>query len=133
MTTILAAKTEKGKIHLAWDTQATWRGKGINAGDKVFANSGVIFGVSGTVRTADVLRYMEIPKRGKNDKDTRKWIITKLVPSIIKSLKEVDAAYMENSQANTESHTILVVDDVIGVKRLPDPPHEPGDCDPAIL
>ena len=27
----------------------------------------------------------------------------------------------------------IVVDDVIGVKRLPDPPHEPGDCDPAIL
>jgi len=114
MTTILAAKTDKGKIHFAWDTQTTAGHKAINGGDKVFVNGGVVFGVSGTVRTADVLQYMKVPKRTKADGDTRKWIITKLVPAIISEMKRVDAAYMENGQANTESSTIIAVDDVIG-------------------
>lgn len=112
MTTVIAAKDMKGRVVFAWDTQVTSGVRPKNGVEKVFANGPVIFGVSGTVRTLNVLRYMDVPPRGKGD--TRKWIVRALIPAIIKSLKDVDAVLMEDSQANTESHVIIAVDGVVG-------------------
>lgn len=113
MTTIIAAQNAKGDIKFAWDSQVT-TGYRAKAGiEKVFQNGPVTFGVSGTVRVLNILKHMKVPPRGK-EKNTEKWIVTTLVPAIIKELKSVDAGYMENGQIDNESHIILSVDNVIG-------------------
>lgn len=113
MTTIVAVQNEKGAIKFAWDSQATSGHRGLKGTEKVFQNGPVTFGVSGTVRTLNILRHMTIPKRGKS-KDTQKWIVKTLVPAIIKELKSVDAALLENSQVDTEANVIIAVDGELG-------------------
>lgn len=114
MTTIIAAQNEKGDIKFAWDSQSTWGNRHFNGSEKVFKNGPVTFGVSGAVRTSDILRHMTIPPRGKS-KDTRKWIVTTLVPAIIKQLKSVDAGIMEDGQIDGNAHMIIAVDGQVGV------------------
>lgn len=116
MTTILATVDDKNKITFAWDSQVTSGVRAKNGIDKVFANGPIVFGVAGTVRTLNILRYMHVPDQEKyrDNYDTRRYIVTKLIPAIIKSLKEVDAAYMADSQVDTESHILVAVDDVVG-------------------
>jgi ATP-dependent protease HslVU (ClpYQ) peptidase subunit len=114
MTTIIAAQNEKGDIKFAWDSQVSYGHRHLDGIEKVFRNGPVTFGVSGTVRTLDILKHMKVPPRGKG-KDTHKWIVKTLVPAIIKELKSVDAGYMENGQIDSESSVIISVDDQVGV------------------
>lgn len=113
MTTIIAQQGPSGTIKFAWDSQTT-RGQRHSSGNqKVFQNGPVTFGVSGLVRTSNILRHMKVPARGK-EKDTHKWVVTTLVPAIIKELKSVDAGYMENGQVDTEAEIIIAVDGIVG-------------------
>lgn len=116
MTTVIATRDDKNKITFAWDSQVTYGNRAESGIDKVFANGPVVFGVAGTVRTLNILRYMHVPDQEKyrDNYDTRRYIVTKLIPAMIKALKEVDAAYVEDSQVNNLSSIILSVDDVIG-------------------
>lgn len=114
MTTIIAQQTEDGTIRFAWDSQTTYGQRHLVGAEKVFKNGPVTFGVSGTVRTSDILKHMTVPARGKT-KDTRQWIVKTLVPAIIKEMKAVDAGLMEDGQINSESSVILSVDDQVGV------------------
>ena len=116
MTTIVAVKTDD-KVTFAWDSQITWRGRAMNSADsagKVFRNGPVVFGVSGRSRTSDILKHMSIPDRKEYapDYDTETWIVTELVPHIIKELDKVK--FFENSTADSESHVILAVDNLVG-------------------
>jgi ATP-dependent protease HslVU (ClpYQ) peptidase subunit len=114
MTTIIAQQNEKGDIRFAWDSQVSYGHRHMVGHEKVFKNGPVTFGVSGTVRTSDILKHMTIPARGKG-KDTRKWIVNTLVPAIIKELKAVDAGLFEDGQINSESSVIIAVDGQVGV------------------
>lgn len=109
MTTIIAQQGPSGTIKFAWDSQTSWGNRHHAGSEKVFQNGPVTFGVSGTVRTSDILKHMKVPARG-NTKTAYEYIVTKLVPAIIKELKAVDAGYMENNQINSESHVIVSVD-----------------------
>ena len=113
MTTIIATRDEAGVIRFGWDSQVTSGGTSHAGTPKVFANGKVIFGCSGIVRTANILRYMDVPAR-KKGQDTRKWIVRHLIPAIISELKRVDAAYVSDHQVNTLSSVIIAVDDVLG-------------------
>lgn len=113
MTTIIAAQNEKGDIKFAWDSQITFGQRAESGAEKVFKNGPVTFGVSGTLRTLNILKHMKVPARG-NAVDPEKWIVKTLIPAIIKELKAVDAAYMENSQVESEAHIIVSVDNIVG-------------------
>lgn len=115
MTTIIAVHDEKG-TKFAWDSQTTWQGRGMTGADKVFRNGPVVFGAAGSARTLDVLKYMDIPSRDEHNPayDTERWVIRKLVPAIVKELKDVGAAYISDSQVDTEGSLIIAVDDVVG-------------------
>lgn len=100
----------------AWDTQTTWMGRGMTGMEKVFKNGPVTFGVAGQARISDILRHMDVPalRDYEPEFDVRKWIIRELVPAILNAIKEVDAAYVSNSQADTESSVIIWVKGVVG-------------------
>lgn len=113
MTTIIAAQNAKGDIKFAWDSQVSYGQRHLVGHEKVFQNGPVTFGVSGTVRTSDILRHMKVPDRGK--KPTREWIVRSLVPAIIKELKSVSAGAFEDGQISSESSVIISVDGELGV------------------
>ncbi len=115
MTTIIAVKDKK-TVTFGWDSQTTWLGRGMNGGQKVFRNGAVVFGVSGLGRMSDILRFLDVPaiRTYEPDFDTEHWIVTSLVPAILKAASDAQVAEVINAQANTESSVIISVNGVVG-------------------
>lgn len=115
MTTIVAVPTPKG-IRFAWDTQTTAGNRAKIGDDKVFRNGSVVFGVAGYKRTSNILQYMSVPDQDthKKDYDTRKWIVTKLIPAVLKAVKDAGAGSTDSDKSYINGHVIVAVDDVVG-------------------
>lgn len=96
MTTIIFAEQD-GKIITGSDSQTTagWRKSSSRPDDgKIFVNGGLIFGVSGTVRGANILQFMDIPVIDDYEPgwSSRKWMVTKFVPAVQKAFEEAKAS-----------------------------------------
>lgn len=107
MTTVVAVES-KGTVTLGWDSQVTTGMHGFEwAGSKVFVNNGLIFGGAGYVRFLNILQYLQVPDFGGKDPD--RYVVTQLIPRIQETLKDADAAELENGRLSTDSLTLVVV------------------------
>ena len=75
--------------------------------DKVFPNEELVFGVSGHVRHADVIRFAKLPKIKATDKDTHKWVVNTLVPAMIGALRSAVSVEVSNEQVDASWGMIL--------------------------
>lgn len=106
MTTVIAVETPSG-VTFGWDSQITYGHRAVHSDMKVFANSGIVFGVSGDVRYANILRYMDIPDRSTDDTD--RYVTNELIPAMQQSLKTADAAKVSDSKIDTDSVALVCV------------------------
>lgn len=113
MTTIIAVKTPKG-VKFAWDSQTTWQGRAMLGSEKVFHNGPVVFGVGGSARASDILKHMSIPDRKDYEPgfSNESWIVTSLVPAIIKEFKDLGAT--DAGSFDSEAHCIIAVGGEVG-------------------
>lgn len=109
MTTIIFKETPKG-VKIGFDSQVTtgWR-KGELAYDKVFVNNGVIYGVAGAVRDANILKYGNLPEIPDEEWDVDKWVTTELIPAIMGILQAQGALESQNGQASSDSLLLVAV------------------------
>lgn len=114
MTTI-AVKKVGGVYEIAADRQATHGHSSRSSFEKVFDNNGITFGVAGRVRTSNLLRYsFKPPKRLSADKDTRSWIINKVIPAMQKCFTEAKAMTEDSGWNDNECDIIILVDGIVG-------------------
>ena len=89
MTTIIAKETANG-VEIGFDSLCT----GYDAFDldqnKVFVNSGMIFGVAGRLLLATELKHAELPKPPVHPSaNIEKWLTSRLVPKLRQILNEI--------------------------------------------
>lgn len=122
MTTIAVRRLEdskKGKrrgVVFASDDQVT-TGYQISASeDKVFVNGPVVFGFAGSVRDKNLLQHaLVVPKFGKKAKENpTKWVVTKLIPAIRKTLEDHGSLENDKGYTSSESHLIVAVEGACG-------------------
>lgn len=90
MTTIVAVKDKKGQITFGWDSQVTnGYSKSELSSSKVFRNGPVVLGVSGSIRSSNIIEFMDIPEVDsyRPGFNPRKWAITDFVPSLRSALR----------------------------------------------
>lgn len=87
--TCIAGIEHEGKVWLAGD--AEWSSKRVrsNSADaKVWVRDGILWGMSGDGRPADVLRYVaRLPSRPRRAADVAPWMAADLVPAIRAALR----------------------------------------------
>ncbi len=109
MTTIIALQREHD-VDLAWDGQMTvGNQKHDLLTPKVWCQNGLVFGVAGLLRGADVLSVTEFPDY--DGSDARKWLIRYLVPVMREVLKEEQGVMGE--QGNVELDLFVVIDGTV--------------------
>jgi len=116
MTTVVARRViKKGKtkgVVLAADTQVTSGYTKYPGIEKVFhVSPEVIIGCAGRVRVLNVLRHgLKVPKwNDKATQDPERWVVTKLVPAMQKSLSEAKALGEKAGWNDNEGRFIIVV------------------------
>lgn len=87
MTTLIMVQTPEDVI-LGWDSLMTQNNEAQSlVQPKFFVNGGIIYGVSGTLRAADIIETTEFPKYdAKKYPDPRKWIIKEWTPVAMDAL-----------------------------------------------
>lgn len=103
MTTILAIESE-GTVQVGFDSQATADDAIELAQPKVFENNGATYGVAGTVKFLNELRYADLPTPGT---DPDKWVTQDLIPVIRDLIERVGLE--KNDQGEYEIHILAVV------------------------
>lgn len=100
MTTIVMVEKQK-TVDIAWDSQVSsgYGGEELEQ-EKVFEASGIIYGVAGAVRVANLIEGLQIkPPTNLSDKDTDTWVSRYMIPRIQQTLREHGALeqdqYME--------------------------------------
>lgn len=110
MTTIIFKETKSGNVKVAYDSQVSsgWR-KAELGFDKVFVNNGMIFGVAGAVRDANIIKYAPLPSIPDAEWDVDKWVVTTLIPAIAGALSGNYATAFVNQQISTENNILVAV------------------------
>lgn len=112
MTTIVAVQ-RKGDVEFAADSQMTYGNlKSPDSFRKVFANGPVVFGFAGSVRAANVLRFMDVPalpKKRLNRNDLERWVVTDLVPAMQDALETGNAMEIHNNEVDSYSRVLVSV------------------------
>lgn len=105
MTTLIMVQ-RKGDVMLGWDSQLTRSNEkhGL-VSPKMFVNGGLVFGVSGTLRAADILETMDIPEY--DGSDPRHWLIKEFTPVLREALSKEPALLTE--EGSMEGWGFMVV------------------------
>jgi len=104
VTTILAIETPDG-AQIAWDSMASGNDIIQLAQPKVFENNGITYGVAGTVRFLNELRYADLPKPNEGA-DLDRWMTLELTPAL---RQLIDAMGEEKSEDGEYDLHILAV------------------------
>lgn len=122
MTTIAVRRLEdskKGKprgVVFACDDQTTAGYQKYGSGAKVFKRGPVTFGFAGAVRDKNLLQHaLKVPKFDlKAESDPHKWVVTKLIPAIQKTLEENGSLENDKGFTSSDSHLIISVKGLCG-------------------
>lgn len=111
MTTVLAIE-KAGDVTFASDSQVSVGGmKHPDSFQKVFRNGDVVFGLAGKVRTANILRFMDVPRidpKLKGDEVDR-WVTKTLIPAMQTALTDARAVEDDKGELDTSSHVLVAV------------------------
>lgn len=98
--TAVVGLIEKKKLYIGADSAATdsRHGQSLLADAKVFDNGPMLFGVAGSLRMAQLIRYsMPIPKRDK-DVELSRYMATHFIDAVRKVLLEGGHAFKANNE-----------------------------------
>jgi len=106
MTTIAVTKTAEGVMFAADEQTSAGNLKGYGF-EKVFANGPVMFGVAGSVRISNLLRYvLDVPSRHKSTAPDE-WVVRELIPAIRTCLEDEKALGEDEGMADAEMRVIV--------------------------
>lgn len=122
MTTIAVRRLEDGKkgkpkgVVFACDDQVTRGYQKFGAEAKIFKRGPVTFGFAGAVRDMNLLQYsLKMPKFDlKAENNPRKWVVTKLIPAIQKTLEDNGSLETDKGYSSSDSHLIIAVKGLCG-------------------
>lgn len=115
MTTVVAVQ-ERGNVVFASDSQVSWGGRKSLSQEKVFVNSGVVFGCAGDVRVANVLRTAELPVLPapvRSRSAVFGWLVTVLVPAMQGALEAAGALTVDQGQTNNRGEFLVAVNNQV--------------------
>ena len=97
MTTLIMVQQD-GDVEMGWDSMLTRSNeKHMLVSPKIFLNNGLIFGVSGTLRAADILETTDIPTYAGGNQ--RHWLIRELTPVLREALSKEPSLLDEDGTA----------------------------------
>lgn len=106
MTTIVMVE-KPDSVEIAWDSKvSTGYSHEELEQEKVFEASGIIYGVAGALRVANIIEGLEVkPPEGLTGKDVDAWVSRVLIPRMQSALRVVDPI----GQYYVEAHILAVV------------------------
>ncbi|MEP6477835.1 MAG: hypothetical protein ABJB03_00460 [Rhodoglobus sp.] len=108
MTTIIAVETPK-KVTFGWDRQITLGWRKVAGEDKVFTNNSIVFGCSGALLAANILRHAELPNPAHAGWDIDRWMTRELLPAINTALTGRAATTVNSGKVETSGSTLVAV------------------------
>lgn len=90
--TVIVGMEHGDTVFIGGDIQGTgWNNKVIHTQPKVFSRAGVVFGFCGSYRFGQLIEHMVLdPVVPQEPGDIYRWLITVLVPSMRKTMKDAD-------------------------------------------
>lgn len=76
---------------------------------KVFANGEVVFGCSGAVLDANVIKYADLPALAPDNWDVDRWVTNELIPAITEALHNRNVPQYKNGKIETGGSYLAVV------------------------
>jgi ATP-dependent protease HslVU (ClpYQ) peptidase subunit len=111
MTTVVAIQ-EKGNVVFASDSQTSWGNRKSFSAEKVFTNSGIMFGACGDVRVSNVFKAATLPtpeaslrKRG----DIFRWLVNELIPALQKALEDAGTLTARDGETSNRGSFLVAV------------------------
>lgn len=92
-----------------WDSQVSGPYDFEVDGSKVFSNNGVVFGVAGALRLANVLEYMDIPEPPMKSDAINRYVVKTLCDAIRNECRYVDLSSNSEGQAGVEGSVLVSV------------------------
>lgn len=110
MTTIIGLQHSNGAT-LGYDSLCGGDEKYEEETPKVFANNGIVYGVSGPLTLANVIRHSDLPDPhlGDCDWDVDHWVNATLVPAILDALERRKVLKFEDGKPDLEGAILVVV------------------------
>jgi ATP-dependent protease HslVU (ClpYQ) peptidase subunit len=109
MTTILALESEHG-VTIGFDSKVSygWEHADLEQ-PKVFTNGELVFGCSGALLDANVIKYADLPALAPDNWDIDRWVTNELIPAITEALHNRNVPEYKNGKIETGGTYLAVV------------------------
>lgn len=109
MTTVVAIE-RVGGVTFASDSQVTLGGRAAGQTAKVVRNGGTAFGITGRLRTTNVLAHAELPVYDPEEAGpVDKWLTRELIPAMKKALTEAQTLEIDKGLVDVNGMMLVSV------------------------